>query len=112
MFAPGRRTLYPVFILISSFLVLAALKGKNYYGDMDTIVISEVSGSNTKAYDENGNYAGVKDLDDPDWDTLLSEITLDEAIQFIEKGGDDKTNANTTPINNQAICPISVLLNL
>ena len=57
MFAPGRRTLYPVFILISSFLILAALKGKNYYGDMDTIVISEVSGSNTKAYDENGNYA-------------------------------------------------------
>ena len=49
--------------------------------------------------DENGNYAGVKDLDDPDWDTLLSEITLDEAIQFIEKGGDDVENIDSILLN-------------
>ncbi len=45
--------------------------------------------------DENGNYAGVKDFDDPDWDKLLDEITLDEAIQFIEKGGDDVENIDS-----------------
>ncbi len=45
--------------------------------------------------DENGNYAGVKDIDDPAWDTLLDEITLDEAIQFIEKGGDDVENIDS-----------------
>ena len=52
-----RRTLYPVLILISIVLILAAFKGRNYSDDGDTIVISEVSGSDTKSYDENGNYA-------------------------------------------------------
>ncbi len=45
--------------------------------------------------DDNGNYAGVKDLSDPDWDKLVDEITLDEAIQFIEKGGDDVENIDS-----------------
>ena len=45
--------------------------------------------------DESGNYAGVKDLDDPAWDQLIDQITLDEAIQFIEKGGDDVENVDS-----------------
>ena len=45
--------------------------------------------------DENGNIIGAKDFDDPDWDLLLEEITLDEAIQFIEKGGDDVENIDS-----------------
>ena len=40
-------------------------------------------------FDENGNYAGALDFDDPMWDQLMNQITLDEAIQFIEKAGDD-----------------------
>ena len=40
-------------------------------------------------YDENGNLTGAADLDDPIWDQLLDEITLDEAINFVEYGGDD-----------------------
>lgn len=45
--------------------------------------------------DENGNYAGVVDINDPTWDLLLDQITLDEAIQFIEKGGDDIENIDS-----------------
>lgn len=43
-------------------------------------------------FDENGNYAGALDFDDPMWDQLMNQITLDEAIQFIEKAGDDFEN--------------------
>ncbi len=49
--------------------------------------------------DESGNYAGVKDFDDPAWDQLIDEITLDEAIQFIEKGGDDVENIDSILLN-------------
>ncbi len=44
---------------------------------------------------ENGEIVAVTPLDDEKWDTLLSEITLDEAIQFIEKGGDDIENIDS-----------------
>ncbi len=44
--------------------------------------------------DEEGNVSAV-DLDDPLWDQLLDQITLDEAIQFIEKGGDDVENIDS-----------------
>ncbi|MCD7760978.1 MAG: glycoside hydrolase family 3 C-terminal domain-containing protein [Clostridiales bacterium] len=40
-------------------------------------------------YDEDGNITGVVDFDDEQWDLLLDEITLDEAMQFIEQAGDD-----------------------
>lgn len=46
-------------------------------------------------FDEEGNYTGVLDFDDPLWDQLLDEFTLDEAIQFIEKGGDDVENVDS-----------------
>lgn len=49
--------------------------------------------------DENGNFAGVKDINDPAWELLLDEITLDEAIQFIEKGGDDVENIDSILLN-------------
>ena len=46
-------------------------------------------------FDEDGNYNGVLPFDDPMWDQLLDEVTLDEAIQFIEKGGDDVENLDS-----------------
>ena len=46
-------------------------------------------------FDENGNYAGAVDFDDPMWDQLMDQITLDEAIQFIEKAGDDFENIDS-----------------
>lgn len=58
--------------------------------------------------DEDGNFAGVIPLDDPMWDALVDQITLDEAITFIEKAGTDfesipsinlpKTYANDGPV--------------
>lgn len=45
--------------------------------------------------DEDGNCIGVKDLDDEIWDLLITQMTLDEAIQFIEKGGDDVENVDS-----------------
>lgn len=39
--------------------------------------------------DTDGNYTGVIPLDDPMWDRLADQITLDEAIAFIEKAGTD-----------------------
>lgn len=45
--------------------------------------------------DDNGNYAGVVDFNDPTWDQLMDQVTLEEAIQFIEKGGDDIENIDS-----------------
>ena len=39
--------------------------------------------------DDNGNYAGTVALDDPLWDTLLENVTLEEAVNFMEKSGDN-----------------------
>ncbi|MBQ6362122.1 MAG: glycoside hydrolase family 3 C-terminal domain-containing protein [Lachnospiraceae bacterium] len=45
--------------------------------------------------DGDGNIVGVTDLADPKWDQLVQQITLDEAIQFIECGGDDLENLDS-----------------
>ena len=39
--------------------------------------------------DENGDYTGTLALDDPLWDTLLENVTLEEAVNFMEKAGDN-----------------------
>ncbi len=44
---------------------------------------------------EDGKPAGVTDLSDPLWDQLLDQVSLDEAIQFVEKGGDDIENIDS-----------------
>ncbi len=44
---------------------------------------------------KDGKITGVTDINDEKWDKLVSEITLDEAIQFIEKGGDDNENIDS-----------------
>lgn len=38
--------------------------------------------------DDDGNFAGVLPLDDPQWDRLIDGMSLDEAINFTEKQGD------------------------
>jgi beta-glucosidase len=45
--------------------------------------------------DDEGNCIGVKDIDDEIWTQLVDQMTLDEAIQFIEKGGDDVENIDS-----------------
>lgn len=39
--------------------------------------------------DEDGNLTGALDLADSTWDSLMDQVTLDEAINFVEYGGDD-----------------------
>ena len=38
--------------------------------------------------DDEGNYAGVVDINDPSWDQLVEQVTLEEAIVFIENNGE------------------------
>ncbi len=45
--------------------------------------------------DEEGNYAGVLDINDPQWDLLIDQITVDDIISFIEQGGDDLENIDS-----------------
>ena len=37
--------------------------------------------------DDDGNFAGVLDINDPQWDLLMDQITLDEAMTFIQDTG-------------------------
>ena len=37
--------------------------------------------------DENGTYVGVLDLDDPKWDQLIEQISIEDAINFVENTG-------------------------
>lgn len=46
-------------------------------------------------FDEQGSFTGVKPLSDPIWDQLLDQMSLEEAVQFIEKGGDDIENIDS-----------------
>jgi len=58
--------------------------------------------------DENGQFTGVLPLDSPEWDKLVEQITIDDAINFIANTGDDmdpmdsigfpRTYANDGPI--------------
>lgn len=45
--------------------------------------------------DDDGEFAGVLPLDDPQWDLLIDQVTLDEAIAFVEQGGDDFENIDS-----------------
>lgn len=40
-------------------------------------------------FDDNGNYLGTLDIDDPKWDALMQQIVLSEAIQFLENTTDE-----------------------
>ncbi|MBQ2461832.1 MAG: glycoside hydrolase family 3 protein, partial [Clostridia bacterium] len=48
---------------------------------------------------EDGSYQGALPYDDPIWEQLLNQITLDEAIQFIEKAGDDLENIDSIQLS-------------
>ena len=45
--------------------------------------------------DENGNFAGVADFNDERWQQLVEQVTLDEAIQFVEWCADDVENIDS-----------------
>lgn len=45
--------------------------------------------------DDDGKFAGVVDINDPQWDLLMDQMTMDDAIAFIEQGGDDFENIDS-----------------
>ena len=56
--------------------------------------------ANMLKFDENGKYLGALDLDDPEWDSLLQEITLPEAINFLENCTDEFDAIESIGIGN------------
>ena len=45
--------------------------------------------------DEAGNFTGVLDINDAQWNQLMDQMSLEEAIDFIEQGGDDLENIDS-----------------
>ena len=56
--------------------------------------------ANMMQFDEDGNYIGVLDIDDPQWDSLLQQITLAEAINFLENCTDEFDAIGSIGIGN------------
>ena len=56
-------------------------EGVTWGADNDLMVIDMMK------TDENGRYIGVVDLTDPAWDQLIDQVTLEEAINYIENAG-------------------------
>ena len=46
-------------------------------------------------FDGEGRITGVAPLSDPRWDSLMDQMTLDEAFNFIQAGGDDFENIDS-----------------
>ncbi len=53
--------------------------------------------------DDNGDYVGTVALDDPLWDTLLENVTLEEAVNFMEKAGDNFDPIDSIGLHSVAI---------
>lgn len=47
------------------------------------------------SFDEDGNITSVADINDERWDSLMDQMTLDEAMNFIQAGGDDFENIDS-----------------
>ena len=60
--------------------------------------------------DENGDYVGVVDIEDESWDLLVEELTLEEAINFIENNGEGLQSIESIgyPANASQDGPIGV----
>ncbi|MBQ8161055.1 MAG: glycoside hydrolase family 3 C-terminal domain-containing protein [Clostridia bacterium] len=56
--------------------------------------------ANMMQFDDQGNYVGVLDVDDPQWDKLIQQITPEEAINFIENTTDEFDAIGSIGIGN------------
>ena len=53
--------------------------------------------------DEEGHYVGVVDYDDPLWQQLVEEVTLDEAINYIENAGNGINKIDSVGVHPHGI---------
>ena len=85
----------PVNSITANDTMLVGLQNRTYQltpNDDYEITWGENSGltlANMLKFDENGNYLGALDLDDPLWDALIEQVTLEEAITFLENATDE-----------------------
>ena len=85
----------PVTSITANDAMLVGLQNRTYQltpNDDYEITWGENSGltlANMLKFDENGNYLGALDLDDPLWDALVEQVTLEEAITFLENATDE-----------------------
>ena len=85
----------PVNSITANDAMLVGLQNRTYQltpNDDYEITWGENSGltlANMLKFDENGNYLGALDLDDPLWDALIEQVTLEEAITFLENATDE-----------------------
>lgn len=56
--------------------------------------------ANMMEFDEQGNYTGVVDIDDPKWDALMQQVTPEEAINFLENTTDEFDAIGSIGIGN------------
>lgn len=82
----------PVWGITASDEMLVGLKNQNY--QLTENGAGETWGANNGLRlidmvltDENGNMTGVVDIADPLWDQLLENVTLEEAVNFMEDAG-------------------------
>ena len=83
--------------------MMIGLTNKNYTftenagesGDVKWGVDSGLKLIDVVATDDDGAYLGVLPLDDPMWDQLMDQITLDEAMNFVQRAGDDFENLDS-----------------
>ena len=92
----------PVETLTPTEAMMVGLTNSNYALNENTVEggITWGKDSGVKLIDavlteDDGTYIGVRDYDDEIWDQLLDQMTLDEAIQFLAKAGDDFENIDS-----------------
>ena len=94
----------PVAAITPTEAMMVGLRNKVYTftensGDVVWGVDSGVKLIDAVLTDDTGAYVGVVDIDDPIWDQMVDQMTLDEAIQFVEKAADDFENIDSLQLS-------------
>ena len=101
----------PVWGITPNEKMLKALHNQNYEltendGNGETVTWGANNGMrliDMVIVDDNGDYQGTVALDDPLWDTLLENVTLEEAVAFMKGAG-----GNFDPINSIGLHMVAI----
>ena len=101
----------PVWGITPNEEMLKALHNQNYEltendGNGETVTWGANNGMrliDMVIVDDNGDYQGTVALDDPLWDTLLENVTLEEAVAFMKGAG-----GNFDPINSIGLHMVAI----
>ena len=96
----------PVTDITATDEMLVGLKNNNYQltenSDYDIVWGADngLSVAGMMQFDADGNYQGALDIDDPQWDLLMQQVNLDEAINFLENCTDEFDAMGSIGIGN------------